>query len=216
MKHLSPEQLVDVAEGTGEAAHAEHAASCEACRSSVDGLRAAIALASADPPPEPSPIVWEHLAARIGAAVRREPQARGGWNAWKWRLAPVGAAAVVVTAVGFGVTFWPAQAPHRAEQAAAASQPADEARAVPVSAGEAAPPDDASWLLVSDLSADVAFDEAEAAGALTGAADRALLQLNESERVELARLLRDEMARPARRAPQGPGRRCPRGPTENR
>jgi hypothetical protein len=67
--------------------------------------------------------------------------------------------------------------------------------------------DDPSWLLVSALSADVSVEEAETSGALPppGAADRALLQLDDAERMELARILRAEIRTRGPVAPQGPG-----------
>jgi hypothetical protein len=67
--------------------------------------------------------------------------------------------------------------------------------------------DDPSWLLVSALSADVSVEETEASGALPppGGADKALLQLDDAERMELARILRAEIRTRGPVAPQGPG-----------
>ena len=65
----------------------------------------------------------------------------------------------------------------------------------------------ASWLLVSDLSGELNVDDAEASGALPlpGGVDRALTQLDDTERVELARILREEIAARTPHTPQGPG-----------
>jgi len=67
--------------------------------------------------------------------------------------------------------------------------------------------DDPSWLLVSVLSAEVSVEEAEASGVLPppGSVDRALMQLDGAERVELAKILREELAAKTPVAPQGPG-----------
>jgi hypothetical protein len=67
--------------------------------------------------------------------------------------------------------------------------------------------EDPSWLLVSALSADVSVEETEASGALPppGGADKALLQLDVAERMELARILRAEIRTRGLVAPQGPG-----------
>ena len=67
--------------------------------------------------------------------------------------------------------------------------------------------DDPSWLLVSDLSAEVTEEEADASGVLPtpGSIDGALLQLSDAEREELARILRNEMAAPKPALLQDPG-----------
>lgn len=205
MVHLSPEQLVDVAEGTAEVARAAHAASCESCGARVAALEEALRLAKSDPLPEPSPLVQDRLAARISEAVRRERQSRGSWRARFWQLAPVGAAAAVVIAVGLGMQLWPA--PAGLVDLALPVPPAEFAE-IGIDAGDnVQSSDDPSWALVADLTGDVAFDEAETLGVLpaTGMADRALLQLDESERIELARILREELARRAAAGPKGSG-----------
>jgi hypothetical protein len=203
MTHLSPDQVVDVAEGCADAAVAAHAARCASCRAKAESLLDAVRLAESDPRVEPSPLFWPHLAARIGDAVRREGERVPSWQSWRWRLAPIGAAAVLMIAVGIGSRMWtsgggplvpatPAGAPAQAGMAPSA---------------DVETADDPSWLLVSALSADVSVEEAEAAGALPppGAADRALLQLDDAERMELARILRAELRTRGPVAPQGPG-----------
>jgi hypothetical protein len=205
MKHLSPEQIVDLADGCPDGAVAAHAAACDACRAKLDSLLEAIRLAAEGPQPEPSPLFWPHLADRIGQAVRREPSPGAFWRVWAWRLASLGATAVVVVAIGIGARVWPwtQGSPALAPSATAGAplQVADEAPA------EVGPVDDASWRLVSDLSAEVSVDEAEASGALPlpGGMDGALLHLDGAERMELARILREEMAPRGSAAWQGPG-----------
>jgi hypothetical protein len=83
----------------------------------------------------------------------------------------------------------------------------DSAQAFLESAPDVEAADDPSWLLVSDLSAQVSVEEAEAAGALPqpGGAEKAMLQLDEAERIELARLLREAIGTRAPASPPGPG-----------
>jgi len=203
MTHLSPAQIVDVAEGCADGASAAHAAECGACRSKADAVAEAIRIAGADPQPEPSPLFWPHLAARVGSAVRRERAPASAWRRWGARLVPLGAAALLVAAIGVGMQMRSggpgggAPAPGGAARVAADSS--EDAR-LP---GDAA--DDPSWMLVSDLSAEVSVEEAEASGVLPapGGAEKALLQLDAAERVELARILREEIG--ARRAVERPG-----------
>ena len=205
MTHLTPAQAVDVAAGSAAPALIAHAASCEPCRATVESLLEAARLAAEDPPPAPSPLYWPPLAARIGEAVRREPAPARSWGPWLWRLVPAGSLAALVLAVGVGVRLW-SGAPGTLPGALDAPAPAPvEAPAEPVAAGDAF--DDPSWLLVSDLSSQVSIDDAEESGAfpLPGGVEQALAQLDEIERMELARLLRAEMAALAPAAPQGPG-----------
>jgi hypothetical protein len=205
MTHLSPAQAVDVAAGSAAPALIEHAASCEPCRAKVESLLEAERLATEDPPPDPSPLFWPHLAARIGEAVRREQAPAPPWRPWLWRLIPAGSLAALVLAVGVGFRLWsgtPGTLPGILDAPAPAPV---EAPAGPVAAGDAF--DDPSWLLVSDLSSQMSIDDAEESGALPlpGSVEQALVQLDEIERVELGRLLRAEMAALAPAAPQGPG-----------
>jgi hypothetical protein len=202
MKHLSPEQLVDVSDGCADETSAAHVASCDACRAKVASLLDAVRLSEMDPEEEPSPLFWPRLAARIGEAVRRERRPAPIWSSWGWRLAPAGAMAVLFLAVVFGSRIWTGSPGDRPLHPAAS--PAQFVTGPPAEAGLA---DDPSWLLVSDLSSDVSVEEAEASGVLPPAdgVDWALSQLNDAERLELARILRDAMTPLGPAAPQGPG-----------
>jgi hypothetical protein len=200
MTHLSSDHVVDVVEGCADAARTSHAASCDACRAKVEALREAVRLAESDPLPEPSPLFWPRLAARIGEAVRREPNRMPSWRMWAWRLAPIGAAAVFVMAIGIG------------SRVSSSDPGAGSPGAAPVAPAlfEASPgtesAEDPSWTLVSELSSDVSVEEADAHGELLpGGTEKALLQLDSAERVELARILRQELGARAAAVPQGPG-----------
>jgi hypothetical protein len=196
MTHLSPGQLVDLVEGAAPANQVAHAAACEVCRTQADALREVLRQAVSDAVPEPSPLFWEHMAARVGAAVRREPAPRAAWTIWTWRWAPMTAAAVLVLAVGLGTSIWkglPRGVP------VTAAPPASTVPA-PAATDDALPSqDDPSWNLIAVLSADVVLDDATSAELpeMPGLADRALQQLTEPERAELARILREELTRPS-------------------
>ncbi|MBP1635377.1 MAG: hypothetical protein H6Q10_1951 [Acidobacteria bacterium] len=205
MTHLSPGQVVDVAEGGADAVLASHARDCGACRAKVEAVAGALRLARSDPPPEPSPLFWPHLAARISSEVRREQARAPRWRAPVWRLAPIGAAAVVVVALGIGA--WLRPAPPTRENPASDSFVETPAQAGDDSMADGEPADDPAWTLVSDLSAEVSVEDADASGALPppGGAEKALADLNAAERGELTRILREEIAAWAPAAPQGPG-----------
>lgn len=187
MRHLSPDQIVDVAEGSADEASAAHAAGCAACRAKADAASAAILAARTDDQPEPSPLLWAHMAARIGEAVRREPAPARPWRTWTWRLVPAAAVAVLVLAAGLAL-----RVPHVPDAVALRPptvdlQPADE--------GVDDAGDDPSWLLMSLLSAEVSADDAAASGVLPepGQTDRALVHLDAGERTELVRILKLEL-----------------------
>jgi len=190
MKHLSPDEIVDVAEGCADASAAAHAAACGGCRSRADAAAGAIRAARAAGGPEPSPLFWPHLAARIGDAVRREPARVSFWRAWGWRLAPAAAAAVLVLAVGLALRVAPEVGPPEAFSGPAAPSAATRDDGA---SGEAV--DDPSWLLMSLLSAEVSVDEAAASGGWLrpGGPEQALVHLDEAERSELAKILRAEL-----------------------
>src|SRR5471032_1248770 len=84
MSHLSPDQFVDLAEGTKPEASLPHLASCEPCRRQLADMRAMMSEAAAADPLEPSPLFWDHLSARVREAVdeeRARPQSwRGSWR----------------------------------------------------------------------------------------------------------------------------------------
>jgi hypothetical protein len=204
MTHLSPGQLVDLVEGAAPANQVAHAAACEVCRTQADALREVLRQAVSDAVPEPSPLFWEHMAARVGTAVRREPAPRAAWTIWTWRWAPMTAVAALVLAVGLGTSMWKGL-PRGVPVTAGSSALAVPARAA---TDEALPSqDDPSWNLIAVLSADVVFDDATFADLpeVPGLADRALQQLTEPERAELARILREELARPSTADPKRAG-----------
>ena len=67
--HLGPDELVDLAERAHPESDAPHLLSCVQCRAKVDELRRAMALAAEVDVPEPSPLFWPHLSARVHDAV---------------------------------------------------------------------------------------------------------------------------------------------------
>ena len=105
MRHFSEAEFVDLIEGRLPAIRAEHADECDECRALADALGAARSRASADEGHEPSPLFWDHFAARVGQAVREEPVPASEPSSWRaWLRDPASAWAVVRTAVE-GVTW---------------------------------------------------------------------------------------------------------------
>ena len=187
MTHLNESEFIDLIEGQLPADRARHAETCAACRSQAESLGAVLAAARRDDLPEPSPLFWDHLSARVTRAIAAEPPPGWGWTGWlaagRMRLA-IAAVALVLVA---GVT-WRVLMPggvHPVEQA------------IEQSAADAEASEADAWELVEAAADDLDLDDLQALGidVNPGGADRMVLELTEAERVELARLLEDEMKR---------------------
>ena len=63
MRHLSPDLLIDIAEGTRPESSASHLAECGECRRQLAELREMMAVAVSAEMPEPSPLLGRALSA---------------------------------------------------------------------------------------------------------------------------------------------------------
>jgi hypothetical protein len=194
MSHLSRDERLLALDGVLEAQRQAHLAACEACRTEVEGLRAVLARVRAVDVPEPSPLFWDHLAARVGDAIAREPgpAVARGW--WAPRLGWA-ALAVIVTAAAAGYLSRP-RAPEAPVVAHVAPAPPD-SRPAETGRGELAPPSpdgiavdvdapftDDGWALLAAVAEDAGADETFAP--LAGQAELALSSLSAAERTALA------------------------------
>jgi hypothetical protein len=148
--------------------------------------------------PEPSPLFWDHFAARVNAAIDAPPPRRW-WQApavFAWTAA---AMVVLASVLGFYV-IRPALQGNRA--AAGTTQPAD--RTITGGGDVDAPaPDtvdierDEAWAVVRSFAEEMQYDEAREAGVLPrpGSVERAATELSAEERAELVRLIQDELKR---------------------
>ena len=196
MRHLTPEQLVDLADGVIADASTPHLASCGACRRQLADLRAMMSVVADIEVPEPSPLFWDHLSARVRDGVGLEREAAAFTLAGRsrtvgttvmswfgWHPAAVGAFAVLVLAVGLIVGVdrtAPVSAPERA--VALAGDLSDELASVD---------NDPALSLVADLAAELDWEAARETGLIThaGADEDALKQLTAAERQTLHGLL---------------------------
>jgi hypothetical protein len=190
MQHLTAEQLIDAIDGAHTPMADAHLQSCDVCRLQVAELRAVRdAAAAGGDVPEPSPLFWDHLSARVHEAVAAEGGARVAWwrpSAWPALMIP--AAAALVIAFGLASVLTLRLTPNRV---APQQAPAEAIAATPPAA------DDASLNLVADLASQMDWESASQLGVAlhAGAADEAIGDLSPAERRELERLLR-ELARP--------------------
>ena len=195
MKHLTPDQLVDVAEGSANERAFPHLGSCEACRAQLADLRAVMSrIADVEDVPEPSPLFWDHLSARVRDAVASEPAPRRlAWFAPKILVpltvatAALALVAALVWTTGTGSVAVPVPAPAVAD------------RRIPTEAVEGTamlPPDDPALDIVADLGNDLDWDQIHDTGIVkhSGLVDRAVSQLSADERAELGKMLKQELA----------------------
>jgi len=187
--HLTPEEFVDAAEETLPAERRAHLEACEACRGEVARLAALLREARELPVPEPSPMFWDHFSARVREAVAGQPQAPRGWSGWlRWPvLLPAGALALLVLALVSPLS----------RQGTSAIDPVAQLPVITATAASDVALAQDPWELVAELVGPMDWETAGAAGlgVVPGEVDSVLLQLDESERRELSRLIERELAR---------------------
>ena len=209
--HLSETELVDLAEDALDPRRAAHAESCASCRDRAGALRAMLRDTASIDMPEPSPLFWEHFAARVRDEIAAEPAA--GRSGWAWTgvlglrqlrsggrgLVPFAAAAALIIAVVSGVLLV------RAGRGGPMPSPGAGAPVVLVtSAGSDGPgsglpdPDNAEvWSVLTTAASTVEFEDAHDAGMHVhpAAIDHAVQDLSAAELKELGRLLQAELNR---------------------
>jgi predicted anti-sigma-YlaC factor YlaD len=183
MRHLSRGERLALIESPDGAAH-PHLQACARCRAEVDNARAVMLEARLVRVPEPSPLFWDHLTARVSAQIVAEPTApRRSRMAWRV-LVPL---AVGVTALVLAVVIDRGPIPR-----AALGRSATAAGPAVLAPGTDA--DDASWSLLGEMAGEFDVDtlsDSIGTSESTGVQD-AVYQLSAEERVNLAELLRAE------------------------
>jgi hypothetical protein len=180
--HLSPAEGIDALDGALPPDRLVHLDECPQCRGNVAALAEAARELGLSDVPEPSPLFWDHQAARIAEAVAAE-SARP--QSWLPRLAWGGAVAAAIVA---GLVVF---VPHRVPSGAAAPSAMP---AVAPPEASAAGESDHAWTLLTMVGGDL--DEESAVDALhpaPGTVDEAVGELNPDERAVLAALLRDRL-----------------------
>jgi hypothetical protein len=94
-RHVSEEELVDLALEAGAEDARRHAEGCSTCSSRLSELREGLALARQAEIPEPSPLYWEALRRNVGRKIAEEPRRFAAWG----RLVPLAAAAGLIALV---------------------------------------------------------------------------------------------------------------------
>lgn len=191
-RHLNRDVIVTLAEGGRvDALEAEHARSCARCAREVSSLASVVSDLRDDKVPEPSPLFWQQLSARIGTAIAREarepgnaPQASRERPGWRWWVSAASLSALVI-ALLVDIGSPPVRTSESRVDAIALGS---------ALANEAAPAD--AWQVVADVVAtlDEATADDELPELVPSAADRAVLDLTPEERAALVELLHEEIA----------------------
>lgn len=144
---------MDWLDGTLPAARAAHLERCPDCRARWEELRATFELASSVEVPEPSPLFWDRLSARVREAIDTEGERAHliGAIAW-WRRPAVALAAAVVAFLAAGGALWrkavTPEPPGGASGARAVSAVAGAARTGGAEVGAEADESEIDWAVV--------------------------------------------------------------------
>ena len=191
MSHLSPAEFVDLLEQRLPPDRVAHVQTCTSCRGQADLLRAVMTRAHDADVPEPSPLFWDHLSARVRQAIVAEPNWKShrlGWlpSRLAWRA---GMAAMVLLTLATAVLLRAPSSNRAIAVLAPGVTDAPEHETV-LEEGE-------EWTFVAGVAEGADWDEVVEGGLYVrpGAAERALLQLSADERRELARLIESELLR---------------------
>jgi hypothetical protein len=190
MRHCTADDLMDVVDGARDEASLPHLAVCAPCADALRELRQTLAAVRHVPVPEPSPLFWDHLSAKVREAVAAGPYPSNGgwWTRWRVVLPAAGAAAALVLAA-YAV-------PHLGQRDDAPEIRAESPAGPPLPAETtAALDDDPSIGFMLDLVDGLDLDTVANAG-LTASADAAFDELSADERRELERLLKEAMGSP--------------------
>lgn len=193
MTHLSPDTLVDLLDGTRAETAVLHLASCAACRQQLADLRVSWQAAADVEVPEPSPLFWDHLSARVRAAVAAEVPPRAPWWRIDWSWTSVGLAGAVVAALVL-VAFLQVSRPFTSAVGTPETAGVGTVAAIATAESLTPLPDDESMLFVADLASHLDWDGVAELGLTTeGLSDRGASEMTADERIELQRLLRAEL-----------------------
>jgi hypothetical protein len=198
MTHLSESELLDAVEGHLPSARLRHASQCPRCGEQVDALRVVLARTADVEVPEPSPLFWDHLAARVRESIQQEAPARAGWMSVlrPWPVA-AGAAAVLTVMAAVNAVWRPPSSGAPGALEVAGNVPTSDASADVTRTATDNVEVDEAWALVRAIAEDVLWEDVTGAGisARPGSAERAVMDLTETERGELAALIEEELRR---------------------
>ena len=200
MKHLSPQEFIDLGDGALAPDRVAHVEGCAQCRAHGEALSVVMREARAVHAPEPSPLFWDHLSTRVRDAVATDSDGRAEasaampwWRAWSVGRLAVVTAMTLVLAGGIGV--WVLRGPGPLDENAVVAGDPAVGMSRPVGVGSADAGDEPEWTLLLAMADAVEWADADTDG---WAVDRqtvegAVFEMSADERRELARLLEGEL-----------------------
>jgi hypothetical protein len=192
--HLTPAELIDLAEGERADADTPHLVSCPDCRGRLANVRALLKQAAAVDVPEPSPLFWQHFSARVSNAIAADAVARSSRRRWLLILIPatVTLALIVAAVTSVRAPLFRTLAPEGdAPTGTRASVAAESNREL---LNDSTASDDPVLAIVADLISDIGLDGAAEAGMTPdGTAEHAVTHMNTTELGELRRILQKEL-----------------------
>jgi hypothetical protein len=223
--HLTPDELIDSRDRQLASARQAHADACVTCRTKLAELDEVLRDVATVDMPEPSPLFWDHLSARIRERVAHEPPpapARDnplsrltdwltGWSAApRWAFAaPLLALCALLWVNGyFGLSrggngaLVPGPAPTTTPPTASTATTVPDATVATETS--AADDSESEWALMLQMAEDVSWDDAEGSSMYVrpAAVDRALIELSAEERDRLLQLVQADLARQNQRRNQ--------------
>ena len=196
MYHLDDTQLVDAVDGRLDAATAAHAHACEQCQARLNEMRRMLGALAAVDVPEPSPLFWDHFPSRVSRAI--DPTAAP--QPWFTPARLVWGSAAGLVMVALLLLLAP-----RVMSPAGEGSPTDgagDSTSTALNHLEPWPADDdldadEAWALVRSVAEDIDYEDARQIGVAprAGSIERVAMELSDSERAELARLIEQELKR---------------------
>ena len=191
---LRPDEIIDVLDGVAGREAVAHIANCATCQTALDDVRDALTAAEGVHVPEPSPLFWSQMNARVRAAIGEAPRAEAGW--WSWLrfdvVVPLAGLATIVMALTTAVGRAPAPVPAPTPPVAAEATSAEASWVVDEPATR-----DGALELMLDLAATLPDSEWDTLGVATlpdlGVVAQAL---SADEQQALSALLRTAVERP--------------------
>ena len=194
MRHLSPDQLIAFIEDpqTRDLTPQErrHVEQCAACQSEATAMRALLTEIREEPGGAPSPLFWDHFAARVADAIRGEaPEPAVEATAWRFGGRTAAWAAVAATVLLGSTMAWRATL-HAPAASGIVAATGDSLHAEDLE-------DDQAWRVVRAAADGLPWEDVQAAGIAPrpGSAEGVVMEMTADERAELARLLESEMKR---------------------
>ena len=191
MSHLSRTELLDLVEDPDAAdTHRRHLESCEACRATAAALRATLADVRSDDETEPSPLFWDHFAARVSDAIRDDSSEARKYSRFAWLGGHTAAWAAAALVVVLGTTAVISRVTLHAPTPVVGTAERVDPQAIELDQAWGEVREQATW---GNLPWDATQPDAISAG--PGTAEQVVMELTADERAELARLIDREMKR---------------------